>query len=218
MHVIGEGVAPVFRPAPRDGPHDEALRAPAGLGAGRGAGGYVAWVGSLRTHEPRKAVDTLLRAASEMAPRPMLVLVGQGGEEADRVQRLANDLGVRTVCTGFVDDATLAAVYRGAGAVAIPSLQEGFGLPMLEAMACGVPVVASDTGNLAWLGRDGAAALVPPGDSHALAAALAGVLGDHGVAARLRAAGVRRAEEHTWHEAAVRTVEVYREVAAGCSR
>lgn len=98
---------------------------------------------------------------------------------------------------GRVDDATLGALYRGAAALAVPSLSEGFGLPALEAMARGCPVVASNAGALPEVVGD-AGVLVPPGDPDSLAAALDGILTDPSVAAGLSAAGRRRAATFTW--------------------
>lgn len=114
--------------------------------------------------------------------------------------------------TGYVPDQTLAALYRGAGAVVIPSLDEGFGLPMLEAMACGAPVVATRTGNLPDLAGD-AALLVQPGDSEGLAAAIRDVLSDSGLRQRLVSAGRRRAADFSWVRTAQATAQVYRAAA-----
>jgi glycosyltransferase involved in cell wall biosynthesis len=96
-----------------------------------------------------------------------------------------------------VDDATLDALYRGAAVLAVPSRSEGFGLPALEAMARGCPVVASRAGALPEVVGD-AAVLVPPGDAGALAEALDGLLGDAARAGSLSAAGCRRAAAFTW--------------------
>ncbi len=210
VHVIGEAVSPVFTADDVDQERDAGLRTVAGIDAT----GYIMWVGSLRAHDPRKALDQLVDAVADVEPRSPLVLVGQGGKEAERVEKRARDRGIAIITTGFVNDVTLAALYRGAGAVVISSRHEGFGLPMLEAMACGAPVVATAVANLVHLGRDEAAVLVPAGDPVLLADGLSRVLANDALSARLRAAGPGRAAEHGWQEMVRRTADVYREVAA----
>jgi glycosyltransferase involved in cell wall biosynthesis len=206
VHVVPLGVDPVFDASTRTG--DPADRAGAGVAE---AGRYVLWAGSLVSHDPRKALDVLVEAIAALTrrrPELTLVLAGAGGPEGERVAALSDGLGVRTVRTGFVADATLAALYRGAAAVAIPSRHEGFGLPALEAMACGAPVIASRAGNLEAL-VEGAGVLVPAGDAGALARALEAVLSDPALAARLAAQGPEHAAGFTWAHAAERTLEVY---------
>src|SRR5205823_3788712 len=105
--------------------------------------------------------------------------------------------GPGVVAPGRVDEATLDALYRGAAALAVPSRSEGFGLPALEAMARGCPVVASDAGALPEVVGD-AGLLVPPGDADALAGAVARLLTDDALAAATGAAGHRRAATFTW--------------------
>ena len=200
VHVVPEGVSDIFRPDPA--PDDQAMRRRAGV---EGAG-YVLWVGSLRARDPRKGLDILLGGLH--GGRHRLVLVGDPGAEAERVRGAAELAGIDVTLTGRVPDEDLAAIYRGAGVVAVPSLDEGFGLPLLEAMASGAPVVASVAGNLPDLAAD-AAILVPPGDADALAAGIAEVLGDPKLAARLSELGPIRAAGFTWAEAARQTAAVY---------
>lgn len=205
--VIGEGVDAPFEARPA--PEDAALRERAGA-----PGTYVLWAGSMRSPDPRKALDVLVEAVAELGRRgrPVpLVLAGAPGAGSDRLTVLARERGVRLHLPGYVDDATLAALYRGAAAAALPSRHEGFGLPALEAMACGAPLVAGRGGNLPDL-CGAAALLVPPGDAGGLAAALAAVLADPGTAARLRDAGPRRAAAFTWRRCAEQTAAVYREL------
>jgi glycosyltransferase involved in cell wall biosynthesis len=207
VHVIPEGVDPVFTGLAN--PDDDAVRQKAGAPQGK----YVLWVGSLRFHDRRKAVDVLLDAMARLRDVP-LVMVGALGTESERVRGRALEVGVEVVLPGYAADAALAALYRGAAALAIPSYHEGFGLPMVEAMACGTPVVAARVGNLPFLAGD-AALLMPPGDVAALAEALAAVLTDGQTGRRLRLAGPTVAAKYTWQRAADKTVEVYRKVAAG---
>jgi glycosyltransferase involved in cell wall biosynthesis len=206
VHVVPEGVDALFSPTPQES-DDDALRR-----AGIPAGDYLLWVGSLRHHDPRKALDTLLEAAAEL-PRATLVMAGAAGVEGRRLRARADQLGVRLALPGYVSDEDLAALYRGAAAAVLPSRHEGFGLPLLEAMASAVPVVAARVGNLVDLAGD-AAILVRPDDPGALAAGLARVLDDHKERARLKAAGPALAARYTWARAAEMTVEVYRSALA----
>jgi glycosyltransferase involved in cell wall biosynthesis len=125
---------------------------------------------------------------------------GWGGVEADGA-------GVRWL--GTVSDAELAALYRGALCVAYPSLYEGFGIPVLEAMACGAPVVTS-AGSATEEVAAGAAVLVDPGDPASIAAGLEEAIGRREELSRL---GQQRASRYSWDRVAEQTVEVYREVA-----
>jgi alpha-1,3-rhamnosyl/mannosyltransferase len=204
VHVIPEGVDAVFgaRPAGDDADIRRRLGVP--------VRGYVLWVGTLRHHDPRKALEVLIDAMTGVGDTT-LVMVGAPGEESGRLAALAAERGLRLVLPGFVTDAELAALYRGAGVLAVPSLHEGFGLPVLEALACGAPVVATAAGNLAALAAE-AAVLVPPGDATTLAAAIGRLLRDPEESASLAAAGPAVASAYSWDRAAEMTVAVYREV------
>ena len=113
-----------------------------------------------------------------------------------------------------MSDQTLAALYRLADVFVFPSLYEGFGLPPLEAMACGLPVVASTAPALREV-LDGAALLVQPHDVDGLAEAMAAALGNPDVAAHLREAGLQRAALFSWERTARETAAVYHEAVAG---
>jgi glycosyltransferase involved in cell wall biosynthesis len=154
---------------------------------------YLLFVGTV---EPRKGIDVLLaaHAALRRQGHPDLRLVVAGPPGWGATPPLDGD-GV--VAPGRIDEATLDALYRGAAALAVPSLSEGFGLPALEAMARGCPVVASKAGALPEVVGN-AGVLVPPGDPDSLAAALDGILSDATAAASLVAAGHRRAATFTW--------------------
>jgi len=110
---------------------------------------------------------------------------------------------------GFVPDADLPAVYAGAQALVFPSLFEGFGLPVLEAMACGTPVVCSATSSLPEIAGE-AALLVDPTSTETLTDALIRVLRDDALAAALRERGWIQAGRFTWQETARRTLDLYR--------
>jgi glycosyltransferase involved in cell wall biosynthesis len=154
---------------------------------------YLLFVGTV---EPRKGVDVLLaaHAALRRQGHPDLELVIAGPPGWGKPPALD---GPGVSAPGQVDEARLDALYRGAAALAVPSRSEGFGLPALEAMARGCPVVASQAGALPEV-VGGAALLVTPGDPDALAAALDRVLTDESLADSLTAAGRRRAATFTW--------------------
>jgi glycosyltransferase involved in cell wall biosynthesis len=125
----------------------------------------------------------------------------------ERVETLG--LKDAVVFLGQVPADILPALYNGAVAFAYPSLYEGFGLPPLEAMACGVPVIASDTSSLPEVVGD-AGVLVDPKDTDALADALAALLNDDERRAELSARGLARARAFSWEKAARKTLEIYR--------
>ncbi|MEV7969741.1 MSMEG_0565 family glycosyltransferase [Sphaerisporangium sp. NPDC088356] len=176
--------------------------------------------------EPRKGTDTLVAALSKLirnrTPAPVLAVVGGHSFQDHRAYRdrvlasldsLDLTLGKDIVELGTVPEEEMAAWYAAADVLAFPSVKEGFGLAALEAMAAGVPVVTSDLPVFReWLvpGRD--ALLVPIGDADALAGALADALDDQDLRDRLRAAGLRLADDYTWTASARRHLELYAEV------
>jgi glycosyltransferase involved in cell wall biosynthesis len=184
-----------FSPAePGPGADDEALRA-VGVPAGRP---FVAFIGTL---EPRKGVATLVGAFDALAAaRPDLVLVlagqtGWGTEEMERALATARH-AERIVRTGYLPDVAVPALLRRAAVVAYPAVEEGFGLPALEALACGAPLVTTAGTAMAEL-AGGAALLVPPGAESALADALAAAL-DGGRETGRQALGLEVAAGRTW--------------------
>lgn len=167
---------------------------------------YVLWAG---TAEPRKNLPGLLAAWRRVGrPGVDLVLAGPDGWQEDAGALAAGDPSVRRV--GFVPAADLAALYAGASAVCYPSLLEGFGLPVLEAMAQGAPVVTSAGTATEELVAGGAGVAVDPRDADALAGAITALLDDPDGARRLGEAGRARAAGYTWERAAALTVEAYR--------
>jgi glycosyltransferase involved in cell wall biosynthesis len=169
---------------------------------------YVMWCGTL---EPRKNVPTLLQAFASLREREPdlgLVLVGPTGW-GDVSVPAEQSKGVHLL--GFLATSELHSAYAGARAFAYPSLREGFGLPVLEAMAHGVPVVTSARSAMAEVVGD-AGILVDPLDVNGLSAALETAIGDRHDA--LAAASLERSSHYTWDAAAAATVDVYRAVAS----
>jgi glycosyltransferase involved in cell wall biosynthesis len=170
---------------------------------------------SVATLEPRKGLDVLLRAlAIAGSGLPPLVVVGRSGWGGVELETMARGLGLPSGSVrqlGGVSDADLAAVLSSSSLAVVPSRAEGFGLPVVEAMAAGVPVVTSDVPALVEVGG-GATRVVPVGDAEALAAALVGLLDDPAARAGLRSAGLIRAGDHTWSAVAERLWALYGKV------
>jgi glycosyltransferase involved in cell wall biosynthesis len=198
--VVHLGVAQGFTAGDR-----APARAALGLSEGRP---ILLHVGS---EERRKNVETLLVALARIArrrPDVLLVRVGGGSSRSRRIiARLGLSAHVRY--RSALPEADLVRWYQAADAFVFPSLYEGFGLPVLEALACGCPVVAGDATSVPEIAGD-AALLVDPRDGNALARAVERVLDDPALAASLRAAGPRRAATFTWSRAAAQTLDVYR--------
>jgi glycosyltransferase involved in cell wall biosynthesis len=181
--------------------------------------GFLFSVGRLNR---RKNLGRLLQAYALLrtrgAPAVPLVIGGKPdyGIEApfSRSRSAAGRDNVRWM--GLISDEDLPAFYSGAAAFVYPSLFEGFGLPVLEAMACGTPVVTSDRTALPELTGD-AALLIDPVSIEALAEAMTRILTDHALADDLRRRGLERSRRFSWGETAKRTLAVYREVVQATS-
>ena len=180
---------------------------------------YIAFASTI---EPRKNVPTLVRAFARVAasrPELRLVLAGSDGWGAREARDAITASGVatRVLRPGYLNAATIPALFRRAAVVAYPSLEEGFGLPALEGLACGAPVVTSEGSALAEV-VGAAALLVPPDDSDALAVAFERILDDSGLREQLRAAGPARAAEFTWKACVDGHVDAYERAAIARSR
>ncbi|NLV75023.1 MAG: glycosyltransferase family 4 protein [Chloroflexi bacterium] len=173
---------------------------------------YILSVGTL---QPRKNYPTLIRAYSRLVAEQdiphQLVIAGERGWLTEEIDRAIADSGIteRIRVLGFTPDADLPALYRGAALFAFPSLYEGFGIPLLEAMGCGTPVVASNNSSLPEVAGD-AAILVEPRDAEALAAAMWRVLSDDTLRSSLCERGFARTQVFSWQAAAEMLLSVYR--------
>jgi len=206
IHVMGEGVTPAVATAPEPQRADD-IAARLDLPPR-----YVLAIGTL---EPRKGIDVLLDAlASSQGLDVSLVLVGQrgwGGVDPEVAARRAGLAPGRLRVLGRITDAELAVVLHRAAVLAAPSRAEGFGLPVLEAMAAGVPVVHSDVAALVEV-AGGAGTAVPRNDPAGLATALRAVLADQGKAEAMVAAGRQRARQFSWERTARQVWSVHVEL------
>lgn len=206
IEVIYLGVNETFQPL-QDQAALETVRHKYGLPAD-----VILYVGTL---EPRKGLDTLIAAYGGLAadvPHD-LVIAGKRGWYTEGLFRQVEALGLgrRVHFTDYIADEDLPGLYNLAHLFVYPSRYEGFGLPALEAMACGLPVVCTNAASLPEVVGD-AALFVPPNDVEALAAAVRRVLDDGVLRAEMRARGLKRASRFTWEETARRTAQVYEEM------
>ncbi len=162
---------------------------------------FILFVGTI---EPRKNLETLLEAWAMMRDRPDLVVVGAWGWLYEPIRERMERMGSRLHHVDGLDPADLPAVYNLARVLAHPAWYEGFGLPPLEAMACGTPVVVSDRSSLPEL-VDGAGLVVPADEPEAWRKALEQVVGDTDLAADLKRRGILRAAQFSWSRAATLT-------------
>ncbi|MBK8988591.1 MAG: glycosyltransferase family 4 protein [Chloroflexi bacterium] len=173
------------------------------------------------TVQPRKNYQMLIRAFAPVAaewPHNLVIAGGKGWLYDDMLAEVARQgLNGRVRFTGFVADEDLPALYSGATLFLFPSLYEGFGLPLLEAMQCGVPVVTSDASSLPEVvggkGNGETAVLLSPHDSSAWTQAMQTLLADPARRARLVAAGYRQARQFTWRKAAAQLLNLYQSLA-----
>jgi glycosyltransferase involved in cell wall biosynthesis len=225
--VVYHGVSPRFRPvedvaAIRQAQERYGIRPP-----------YFFYIGTV---QPRKNLARLIEAFARMTTDdrrpttegsasvrtaggrwsvvggPQLVIAGKRGWLTESIERRAAELGVaeRVRFTGYVADADVPALLSGALAFVFPSLYEGFGMPVLEAMACGAPVLTSSTSSLPEVAGD-AALLVDPEDTAAIGAELARLASDAALRAELRQCGLARAASFTWDRCAEQTLRVLME-------
>jgi glycosyltransferase involved in cell wall biosynthesis len=196
VHVIPHGVEPQFHP----GEHDVSAEAP-----------YVLYVGAWGPHKGyAEAMETVAALADAGHPHRLVIAGRQDDWMRAQVQRLIDSARRPDLVdvAGFVDD--LPELYRGADALIVTSRHEGFGLPALEAMACGTPVVAFANTAIPEVVGDGGR-LVADGDVVAMVRAVSGVLDDELVRRSLRRRGLARAAQFSWRRSAEAHAAVYRE-------
>ena len=209
VFVVGEGIEDHFKPVGAE----ECRRVLERLAIRRP---YLLMVGTL---EPRKnhalAFEALARLKAEGWPH-CLVVGGRRGWLFDAVQSKVDLLGLAddVIFAGRVPDAELPALYSGADCFLMPSLYEGFGIPVLEAMACGAPVVCSTASSLPEVAGE-AALYIDSMTGEGLAAAIRQVLSEPKTAEQMRSDGLRQAARFSWRGAAIATVDVYNAVARG---
>jgi glycosyltransferase involved in cell wall biosynthesis len=175
--------------------------------------GQAPFVLSVGTVQPRKNYTRLVQALARLDDHTRLVLAGSKGWGINPLLTEIKKLGLteRVIFTGFVDDADLPALYSAATLFVYPSLYEGFGLPVAEAMACGTPVIASDRSALPEVVGN-AGLLIDPEDVAALAQAMAGLLRDDSRRAALSRAGQAQAAKFTWPGMAQQLLALYRQI------
>lgn len=213
VHVVEHGLDHArFRPD-ADAALDEAALAALGVRSP-----YLAFLGTL---EPRKGVATLVEAFDLLAgdhPDLQLVIAGGAGWGNERLESAlaASPNGTRIVRTGYLEQEVVPAVLRRAAAVVYPAIEEGFGMPALEALACGAALVTTE-GSVMDEVAQGAAHLAPAGNPEALASVIDGVV-RHGLDVDRRAGGLAVAARHTWDATAAGHEAVYAEVAEPAGR
>lgn len=206
VHVVYHGIDPRYRPLPQD--VIAQFRADKGLPER-----FILHMGTL---EPRKNLLHLIRAFARLRdPESYLVLAGGCGWFYAALFAEVKRLGLedRVLFPGFVPADEQILWYNSARAFAYPSLYEGFGLPVLESLACGVPTVTSATTSLPEVAGN-AALTVPPDDEDALVAALQRLLDDAALRETLRHSGLARAAQFTWEATAEQTVQIYQQMIA----
>ncbi|TKB95356.1 MAG: glycosyltransferase family 4 protein [Nitrospira sp.] len=211
IRVIPNGVSGDFVPR-RDDPAMAELRKRIGLKAER----YVLFIGGA---DPRKNHQVFLEAAEMVRKKlgsRMLVLVGSPTHPFGSYEETARrrSLLEKVLCPGRLPTNDLQLLYSNADLFVFPSLYEGFGMPVLEAMACEVPVLTSNSTALAEVAGD-AAVLADPQDARALGEAMVRALEDEPLRADLKVKGLARAKQFSWEQVAVKTVALYRELCEG---
>jgi glycosyltransferase involved in cell wall biosynthesis len=204
--VLLSGVNPRFEPSLVSDEQRRLLRKKYGIGD-------VPFVLAVGTVQPRKNYERLIRAMAALPPAladVKLVIAGGKGWLDAPIYRTVDELNMRerVIFTGFLDDTLLPALYKLARCLAFPSLYEGFGLPILEAMACGTPVVTANVSSTAEVAGQ-ATLLIDPLSVDQIRDALIALLTDEPLRGRLIAAGFAQAAQFTWSRAARQLRDIY---------
>lgn len=178
-------------------------------------GPYVLFIGTL---EPRKNVPRLIQAFARLAqqfPDERLVIVGMKGWHYDEIFTLTSELGLndKVRFTGFVDEADKPAILRGSDIFIYPSLYEGFGIPVLEALSCGVPTITSDRSSMPEIAGDGAL-IVDPTDVEQIYQAMRLLLSDEKRRSEISVRALLQSSRFSWEAAAAATLDQYRKAYA----
>lgn len=223
IEITYEGVEENFHPPQRGAPIEDGAHPKGGANTSGGArlqaikdkhgitGKYILYVGMMR---PYKNIGGLIRAYSRLSMRNRfrLVIVGKKDNRYyPEFMKLATELGLKkdVIFTGYVEEEELPYFYSGAHLFVLPSFREGFGIPILEAMACGTPVVASSSSSLPEVVGD-AGLMASPDDIDSLAAAIARLLTDESLRAKMIDKGLKRVKVFSWEELAKKTLTIYR--------
>jgi glycosyltransferase involved in cell wall biosynthesis len=206
IHVVHHGVLPIYQP--QDESKLEAVRAKYGLPSE-----YILFVGAV---VERKNLRRVLEACATLWARGEglpLVVVGPKSARSSGILAAVegSGLGEHVLFTDYVPESDLPALYAAATVFVYPSLYEGFGIPVIEAMACGTPVITSNVSSLPEVAGE-AALRVDPTDSDAIRSALERLLSSQELREELRARGLAQAAKFTWENAARETLEVYRRI------
>jgi glycosyltransferase involved in cell wall biosynthesis len=212
VRVIPNGFHPArFDPSPEGAP----FRASIGMAR---TTPLVVFAGRLASNKGLHHLVPAFAALREGHPDARLVLAGEDQDQRARLEALARKAGVadRVHFTGHLDEATYRSALAAADVFVLPSEWEAFGIVLVEAMACGVPCVATRVGGAPDVVQDGVTGrVVPYGDEAALAQAIGGLLDDRPLAARMGEAGRARAfKEYSWDAVVERTLDLYRELGA----
>ncbi|MGA2667111.1 MAG: glycosyltransferase family 1 protein [Patescibacteria group bacterium] len=185
---------------------------------------YLFYIGSFIDHEPRKNLDFLLEIFEKFLKKSdeniKLVIVGKTGSESERLINLAKKTGVadKIIFTGYLEkDEELPLYFQAAEMLIFPSLLEGFGLPLLQAMACGTPVVSSNTSSLPEVMGEGGV-LIDPQNINAWVEEIMRIVDEPEYRQKLIKQGLNQAEKFSWEKCARETLEIYKEVYQGETR
>ncbi len=207
IDVVVPGVDAVYQPLP--------ATEVAAFRQKRGLGRFVLHVGTL---QPRKNIPVLIKAMAQLAdPELKLILIGGKGWLYDDIFHQVQALGLteRVIFTGYVPDEELPLWYNAAELLVFPSVYEGFGLPVVEAMACGTPVIAADCSSIPEaVGKAGL--LFAPDDVETLVKQMTAVLTNTDLQNKLRQQGLAHAQNFSWKRAGRETAEVYRRTLQNC--
>lgn len=210
IDVVHSGVDPAFQQVP-DQAKLRAVRGKLGI-----EGDYLIYTGIYKLRKNHAGLLRAFRCFLERGPRAQLVIAGPMGDGEADLKRLAAELGIagQVVFTGFVEESDLPALYSGARVYVCPSLYEGFGFTVLEAMACGVPVVCSKETSLPEVAGD-AALFADSRNPEEFGAAMQRAFSDDQLRTKLTDKGRKNVRRFSWEKAAAQILDVYDRVHSG---